>query len=193
MYLNNDDYRLINQFKDIIKANKTIMNTLSIMESLNLSDCWLTGGAIRCAVWNWIHNYESDRNLKDLDIVYYSKEKIKIEHDGKFVNSVPMEFTNQAFIHEWYEKKYGINLKPLVSVEDGLYLWSDSCNSILLRRINGGLEIKSLTGLSDLCNGIIRPIKERYEKYGLPASDYYKRLEKWDVINNYPKIKILYE
>jgi len=178
------------QFEEIIMANNTIVTVLDIIESLNLPDCWLTGGAIRCAVWNWIHGYETNKNIKDLDIVYCSSKKIIVEQDGKLINGIPMEFKNQAFIHEWYEKIYGIQLKPLESVESGFYLWSDSCNSILLRRNNGKLEVKSLTGLSDLCNGIIRPIKERNKKYGLPNSDYIKRLKKWDVVSNYPKIEV---
>lgn len=180
-----NDYK---RFKEIILSSDLICDVLKLMETLKLPDCWLTGGVIRCTIWNYLHSYDLNKNIKDIDILYYSKSPIFTDKN-MYIKNIPVEFENQAYIHNWYNEAYDLNLSPLTSVEDGLKFWSDSCSSILMRLNNGTLELKTLMGLEDILNGIIRPTTQRYE-YGLSSNDYFNRLEKWKVSEQYPNIKI---
>ena len=172
----------------ILRQNPLFMKTLQLLKETGLEDGWISGGLIRNTVWNYLHGYELNKNLSDIDIVYYHNTIEDIIDDTE-LDGYKVEFRNQAFMYKWYEQNYGIKIPKFKSVEESFPLWSDTCNSIIVRfDENDSFEIKTANGLIDLLSGIIRPKIDRTTLCGLPKSDYYKRLQKWDIFNQYPNI-----
>jgi len=166
------------------------MKALHLLKDAELSDGWISGGLIRNTVWNWLHGYDLNKNIADIDIVY-CHSTIEDAINDTTLDGYLVEFRNQAFMSEWYNKTYGVKIPKFESVEQAFPLWSDTCNVILVRLVGGNLfEIKAPNGVNDLLSGIIRPRRERMELYGLPELDYYKRLKKWDIFNEYPYIHV---
>ena len=54
----------------LISSNKDLMRILTIIDSLDLADCWLCAGAIRNFLWDLFSNQEV-KLITDIDVVFY--------------------------------------------------------------------------------------------------------------------------
>ena len=178
--------------KKIIKKNKILMEILTVLEKLDIDDCFVAAGAINQTVFNYLHGYEIDKNINDYDIVYfdpdtsYEKEDIvikKIENALLHLN-VKIDIKNQARVHLWYEKKFGHDIDANKSVYDAINKWGTTVTCIGVRLKNNKLIVYAPFGLNDLFKMIIRPNKENYIK-----RDYDEKAKRWK--NNWPKLTII--
>lgn len=178
--------------KKIIKKNKILMEILTVLEKLDIDDCFVAAGAINQTVFNYLHGYEIDKNINDYDIVYfdsdssYEKEDIvikKIENALLHLN-VKIDIKNQARVHLWYGKKFGHEIQANKSVYDAINKWGTTVTCIGVRLKNNKLIVYAPFGLNDLFKMIIRPNKENYIK-----RDYDEKAKRWK--NNWPKLTII--
>ena len=178
--------------KKIIKKNKILMEILTVLEKLDIDDCFVAAGAINQTVFNYLHGYEIDKNINDYDIVYfdpdssYEKEDIvikKIENALLHLN-VKIDIKNQARVHLWYGKKFGHDIDANKSVYDAINKWGTTVTCIGVRLKNNKLIVYAPFGLNDLFKMIIRPNKENYIK-----RDYDEKAKRWK--NNWPKLTII--
>lgn len=178
--------------KKIIKKNKILMEILTVLEKLDIDDCFVAAGAINQTVFNYLHGYEIDKNINDYDIVYfdpdtsYEKEDIvikKIENTLLHLN-VKIDIKNQARVHLWYGKKFGHDIDANKSVYDAINKWGTTVTCIGVRLKNNKLIVYAPFGLNDLFKMIIRPNKENYIK-----RDYDEKAKRWK--NNWPKLTII--
>ena len=178
--------------KKIIKKNKILMEILTVLEKLDINDCFVAAGAINQTVFNYLHGYEIDKNINDYDIVYfdsdtsYEKEDIVIKKIEKaLVNlNVKIDIKNQARVHLWYGKKFGHEIQANKSVYDAINKWGTTVTCIGVRLKNNKLIVYAPFGLNDLFKMIIRPNKENYIK-----RDYDEKAKRWK--NNWPKLTII--
>ena len=185
------DYQ-IKVLKKIIRKNKTLIEILTILEKLDINDCFVAAGAINQTVFNYLHGYEIDKNINDYDIVYfdpdtsYEKEDIVIKKIEKaLVNlNVKIDIKNQARVHLWYGKKFGHEIQANKSVYDAINKWGTTVTCIGVRLKNNKLIVYAPFGLNDLFKMIIRPNKENYIK-----RDYDEKSKRWK--NNWPKLTII--
>ena len=56
---------------ELIEQDQERMNVLSIVQFMNLPDCYVAAGFIRNLVWDALHSCET--RLNDIDIVFYDK------------------------------------------------------------------------------------------------------------------------
>ena len=178
--------------KKIIKKNKILMEILTVLEKLDIDDCFVAAGAINQTVFNYLHGYEIDKNINDYDIVYFdpdsSYEKVdivikKIENALLHLN-VKIDIKNQARVHLWYGKKFGHEIQANKSVYDAINKWGTTVTCIGVRLKNNKLIVYAPFGLNDLFKMIIRPNKENYIK-----RDYDENAKRWK--NNWPKLTII--
>ena len=178
--------------KKIIKKNKILMEILTVLEKLDIDDCFVAAGAINQTVFNYLHGYEIDKNINDYDIVYfdsdssYEKEDIvikKIENALLHLN-VKIDIKNQARVHLWYGKKFGHEIQANKSVYNAINKWGTTVTCIGVRLKNNKLIVYAPFGLNDLFKMIIRPNKENYIK-----RDYDEKAKRWK--NNWPKLTII--
>src|SRR5690625_4706026 len=90
----------------IIAEDPWMMEILSTVKLLDLSDWWVCAGFVRSKLWDFLHGFHERTLLPDIDVIYYdptnifkAKEK-ELEKKLKSSNStIPWSVKNQARMH----------------------------------------------------------------------------------------------
>lgn len=182
----------LKDLEEILFKNKTLKEILTRLEKSNLKNYYVGAGAINQTIFNYLHNFKIDANIKDYDIIYYDedlsyeKEDLVIKYIKELLKDidVDVDIKNEARVHLWYNKKYNDNRKPYTSLEDAISRWGTTITCIGVRLEDGNLIVDAPYGLNDLFNMIIRPVKIDFKE-----EDYNKKVEKWK--KNWPKLTII--
>lgn len=157
------------RLKRIISDVPEIVELLEVLEKLELPNHYLAGGAVTQVVWNALLGFDSLRNVKDFDVIYFEGNPIQSESvweawiQPRVSFSLPVDVKNQALVHQWYCKKFGNPIAPLKSVEEGIKMWLP-CFAVGATLNENGIEIYSPFGLEDLFAQVIRPNKTAMSK-----------------------------
>ena len=182
----------LKDLEEILFKNKTLKEILTRLEKSNLKNYYVGAGAINQTIFNYLHNFKIDANIKDYDIIYYDedlsyeKEDLVIKYIKELLKDidVDVDIKNEARVHLWYNMKYNDNRKPYTSLEDAISRWGTTITCIGVRLEDGNLIVDAPYGLNDLFNMIIRPVKIDFKE-----EDYNKKVEKWK--KNWPKLTII--
>ncbi len=131
-----------------------------------LPGSYVAGGAITQTVWNQQLGRPAIDRLRDVDIVYFEPDgTLESQHAMQDVlqqgipASLPIDLTNEALTHTWYESKFSATIEPYKSAEAAINTWLPAF-AIGVRLANGGhLEVYAPYGLHDLFAMHIRPNK----------------------------------
>lgn len=117
------------RFRTDVLTNHHNRMILERWHALALPDCWLVAGCLFQTVWNLQAGRAPDADIKDYDLFYFDRgdlsqqaEKSVQAHVDEVLGDlgVPIEATNQARVHVWYESYFGHPYRPL----------NDTCNGI---------------------------------------------------------------
>lgn len=150
--------------KKIILKEKWLMDILRSVRDLDLPDWYLAAGVIRNTVWDVLHGYKKRHPLNDIDIPYFDpKRKIKDKEIEKKLHTLhpsqTFEVVNQAFIHESYPAKKGIQSACMGIAS---FIEVPTCVGVRLEK-DDSLTICAPYGLEDLFTFHVRPISQRAE------------------------------
>ena len=188
------DYRA--NLEGIIKGNRTTMQKLEVVRKLNPREWFIAGGAIRSLVFDYLHEYNNETPVKDIDVIYFdsldfSEKKEEEIRDAlrKLEPDVPWEVVNQARVHLWMETKYRKRIEPFFNAEAGLASWVETATAVGVRLLdNDELYIAAPLGLDDLFNMVWR----RNKKF-LDLETYRKRFKEKEIAKKWPKVKFVDE
>lgn len=167
-----------------------ITETLYKCSEYGLRNYYVAGGAITQLLWNNLLGKPHLEKVKDFDVVYYSDTEDRLSEkvhqsalEKMITHQFPLDVTNQAYVHEWYPKKFGNIIQPFKTVEDGIQTWL-SAFAIGIRKLKE-YEIFAPYGLDDAFAMIVRPnrltmTKENY----INMTDSFKK--RWQTINILP-------
>ena len=149
------------ELEKILNTNPSIGIILDGLEKLELEDYYLAGGCIAQTVWNYLHGFQADANIKDYDVAYYDQDDSYEAEDSviRAANArlasldVSVGLRNQARVHIWYEER-------------------------------NGLKVYAPYGLNDLFGLVVRP-----NKAIAPEEVYYKKLSRWTKV--WPKLQVI--
>ncbi|CAG9988291.1 unnamed protein product [Clonostachys byssicola] len=169
----------ITRFREIVSTNPTLMTILSRAATLKLPNWYLAAGAVSQTIWNTMSSFPPDTGIRDYDLVYFDDSDLSYEAEDAVIQAgrelfadlpVEVEIRNQARVHLWFEKKFGVPCPPHQSVEAGIDTWHTTSAMIGVRlETTGEWTIYAPRGLSDFFNMIVRPNpklakREPYEK-----------------------------
>lgn len=151
-----------------MRLSPVFQRIFALSPQINLPDWYVAGGCITQTIWNWKMRLDPLHGLKDVDLVYYNagqseadEESDRLKITRLFANSpLPIDLINEARVHEWYPSKFGNEILPYVSTEDGISSWLPAF-SIGIRPEAAGLTIFAPFGLTDAFNMIVRPNKRQ--------------------------------
>ncbi|EXJ66461.1 uncharacterized protein A1O5_10613 [Cladophialophora psammophila CBS 110553] len=177
----------IGHLREILSSNRTLTSVLTRAASLGLPNWYLAGGALSQTIWNSVSKLPCETGIRDYDLVYYDASDLSYEAEDLFIQagkrhfddmSVEVEIRNQARVHLWYEKKYGIPCPPHASVEAGIDTWI-STSAMLGVRIDemGEWIVYAPRGLSDFFNLVVRPNPVLGKR-----DAYDKKVKRWKAI-----------
>lgn len=174
----------------IIESCPEIMETLNACEKYGLRNFYLAGGAITQLLWNSLLNRPQLDKIKDFDIIYFSSAEGKNDFKSHQVNiqnlvqhKIQLDIVNQAFVHQWYGKKFGNEIEPFTKTEDGIQTWLPAF-AIGITKIQA-LKIYAPYGLDDAFAMTVRPNKLTMSKANyLTMTKSFE--DRWNEINVLP-------
>jgi hypothetical protein len=164
----------------LLRASPVVGPLLDALPAWGLPGCYVGAGAVTQTVWNAAHDFPADAGLKDADVVYFDPHDLSAETEERteelVSRSVPslgvaVDLTNEARVHLWYERRFGVPLEPYGSTEEAIATWPTTASSIGVRPVrdprgaggpggaDGGLAVCAPYGLRDLFALVVRPNK----------------------------------
>ena len=181
----------------IINGNKTLVSILKILDEYSkvnksFSNYYVGAGGVNQTVFNYYHRFDLENGIKDYDIVYfdedvsYEAEDVIIKDLEKLLKDVDcvVDIKNQARVHLWYEKKFGLFMKQSFSVEESISRWGTTITCIGIRYSNNKFIVYCPYGLNDLFSMTIRPVKLQFTEI-----QYLDKCARWK--EKWPKLNIL--
>lgn len=154
------------QVLDMIASDPWRMHALTLVDSLNLPDCWIGGGFVRNRVWDVLHGIETPVN--DIDVVYFDTQDIRPERDKHYESllshhlALPWSVKNQARMHTKN------NNAPYLNTHDAIRHWIEIPTCIAVRLHDHALELLAPHGTHDLVNLVVKPSPQ------CPSLDVYR-------------------
>lgn len=142
----------------LISSNKDLMRILTIIDSLDLADCWLCAGTIRNFLWDVFSNQEV-KLITDVDVVFYDplisyEETCLMEQ--KLIETYPdydWELKNQVYMHY-----HNPNAKEYLSSRDAISKFPEQCTAIGARlNTSKKVELFMPYGTHDLTHFVVQP------------------------------------
>lgn len=148
---------------DIVQASALISPILHRMKNWGLPECWLVSGAIYGVVWNHLTGRPEAHGLNDIDILYFdndlsweAEDVVIREASTVFSSDLPIQIRNQARVHLWFPKKFGMAYPDLRRTTDAIALFAARAHCVGLR-LTDKLEICAPFGLHDMFNLRLTP------------------------------------
>jgi hypothetical protein len=178
----------------LIRSSTVLMRALRAARTVNPPD-WLIGaGVIRERVWDHLHGFTQPAPSKDVDLAFFDPSSLGSETEREvqraMVAAVPdisWDVTNQAAVHLWYPKVFGIPINPLTSSADAVATWPETATAIGIRLLgDDSIEVVAPCGLDDLFGLICR----RNPRW-VTKEQYRRRVDSKQIAKRWPRVRIL--
>jgi hypothetical protein len=161
------------ELEEIIRAEPWMMQQLAIARDLHLPDWFIGAGAVRDLVWDvrYGSGFEPEK-VADIDLVYFDPADLSHETEVAIEARLPdhWDVKNQARVHLWFPAKFGMDVEPLTSSENGISTWPEHATCVGIRlEDDDSLIIAAPHGLDALLDGVwsrnaARVSPEEYER-----------------------------
>lgn len=182
------------QFEAIVRGTPWLMGALRAVRDVGPPD-WLVGaGALRNAVWDHLHGYESPTPLADVDVGFYDPDDVSPARDRSLQDAlcerlpgVPWQAKNQAAVHLWYERRFGYAVEPLSSCADAVGTFPETATALAVRlERDERLTVVAPCGLDDLL-GLVH----RHNPRRASVEIYERRLAEKRIAERWPRVTIV--
>nr|WP_244628114.1 nucleotidyltransferase family protein [Stappia taiwanensis] len=144
----------------LIRTDETLMGVLRTARDLALPDWRLVSGAVYQSVWNALTGRRAGHGIKDFDLVYFDASDLGFEAEDRVIARAaplfagvgrPVEIRNQARVHLWFEKRFGVPYAPLRSADEALLRYAARTHAVGVRLCpDDRLDIVAPFGLADI-------------------------------------------
>jgi hypothetical protein len=145
-------------------------------------------------VWDNRHGGFVPTRVKGVDVAFFDPNDVRPERDRviedelrRLLPTVRWDAKNQAAVHLWYERRFGVSVQPLRSIAEGIGTWPETATAVALQLRHGAqLAIVAPCGLSDLLNGICRR-----NSRGVSVTEYRRRIAAKGIAQRWPQVRII--
>jgi uncharacterized protein len=181
------------QLQAIVRACPWMMSVLRAARVCAPSDWWVGGGVLRDLVWDRLHGDFDPARVKDVDLAFYDPldlshaREVELERTlAARLPDVTWDAKNQAAVHLWYQRRFGVEVVPLLSAADGVATWPETATAVAVRLCaDDSLEVLAPCGLADLLGGVCRRNPRR-----VTVEEYQHRVVRKGVAQRWPKVVI---
>jgi hypothetical protein len=185
---------LSDELEGIVRGSGWFMEVLGAARACGAPDWWVGAGALRDLVWDGLHGGFDPARVKDVDLAFFDPSDLSHERDVTVeqdltarLPSVRWDAKNQAAVHTWYPRRFGLAVEPLASAADGVATWPETATAVALRlHHDGALEVTAPWGLYDLLRGVCRRNPTR-----VSLDEYHRRLAAKQVATRWPRVRII--
>lgn len=175
---------------DIVRAVPWLLAQLEAARREDLPDWFIGAGAIRDVVWDVRFGSGFDpAHIEDIDLVFFDPDDLSHEHEVAVERRLGegWDVKNQAAVHTWFGKKFGMPADPLTSTIDGISTWPERCTCVGVRlEPDGTFTVAAPHGLDDVLDGIWRTNPVR-----VTPEEAAKRLQKKAPRQRWPAVRVL--
>lgn len=172
------------------------MRALHAVRQLDAPNTYIGSGAIRNAVWDSLHGYETPSYLADIDVAYFDPDDLSEESEHRYREALPVlepgtrwDVKNQAAVHLWFHKVFGHGVDPIESIEHAATTWPETAICVAVRmRPDDTIEVIAPLGLEDLFSMIIRRNPRRAS-----VETFERRVAEKRYPKRWPRVRILRE
>ncbi|MBL3669502.1 nucleotidyltransferase family protein [Streptomyces sp. M2CJ-2] len=159
--------------KTTLSRNETLLEVLDRTAALNLPGWYLTAGCLFQTVWNVVTGRPPTEGIKDYDVFYFDDSDLSWEAEDAVISAaarafadlptetagkVDVELRNEARVHLWYERKFGVPCPPHTSTEAAIDSFAATTCCLGVRLEPGGRwRVYAPHGLSDVFRLVVRP------------------------------------
>jgi uncharacterized protein len=161
------DDRQRHRLEEMIRSDPDLMGLLVRLRVLALPQWRLVAGCLYQTVWNVLTGRPRGTGIKDYDLIYFAGDDPSWEAEDAVIRRVvaatqgcvgPVEVRNQARVHFWFERRFGIPYTALSSADEALQRYAAVVHAVGVRlQVDDRLDIVAPFGLDDLFAMIIRP------------------------------------
>jgi len=179
---------------ELVRSSPMLMRALRAVRTVDPPD-WLIGaGAIRDRVWNHLHGFARSVPSKDVDLAFFDPSSLGSERERTIQSAMTAEapdlswdVTNQAAVHLWYPKVFGVQVPPLSSCADAVGTWPETATAIGIRLLpDDSIQVVAPCGLEDLFGLICR----RNPRCAT-SEQYHRRVANKRIAKRWPQVRIL--
>ncbi|MDN3023811.1 nucleotidyltransferase family protein [Streptomyces sp. S.PB5] len=151
----------------MLSRNEVLLEVLDRTASLELPGWYLTAGCLFQTVWNVVTDRPPAHGIKDYDVFYFDDRDLSWEAEDAVIRAgvevfaglpAEVEIRNEARVHLWYERKFGVPCAPHASTEAAIDCFAATTCCLGVRLEPGGQwRIYAPHGLSDVFALVVRP------------------------------------
>jgi len=192
----------VRRMKALVRSSPWMMEVLRAVRDCDPPDWWVGGGVLRDLVWDPLHRGAFDPAMvKDVDVAFHDPTDLRPERDQEVERAlvarlpgVKWDAKNQAAVHTWYPRRFGLKVEPLASAADGVSTWPETATAVAVRlerrpgdgEPDGRLLVTAAHGLDDLLAGVWRRNPRR-----VTVAEYRRRLVAKRVSERWPKVVVV--
>ncbi|MGC0375783.1 nucleotidyltransferase family protein [Streptomyces sp. SAI-229] len=153
--------------KSTLSRNETLLEVLDRTAVLDLPGWYLTAGCLFQTVWNVVTGRPPTEGIKDYDVFYFDDRDLSWEAEDAVIRAAAeafadlpaeVEIRNEARVHLWYERKFGVACPPYTSTEAAIDNFAATTCCLGVRLEPGGRwRVYAPHGLSDVFRLVVRP------------------------------------
>jgi hypothetical protein len=180
--------------KQVLSRNQVLVEVLGRAASLGLPGWYLTAGCVFQTVWNVVTGRSPAAGIKDYDLFYFDDGDLSWEAEDTVIRAAAALFTdlpgevevrNEARVHLWYERKFGVACAPYLSTEAAIDSFAaTTCCLGVRREPDGRWRIYAPHGLADVFNLVVRP-----NPVLAPRQVYETKVARWR--QQWPELTVL--
>jgi uncharacterized protein len=170
-------------------------DVLDAAAEVDAPDWWVGAGAVRDVVWDtrFGDGFEPGQ-LHDVDVAFFDASDLRPERDADVEAAlcavrpeVPWEAKNQAAVHLWYPRRFGLDVEAFGSIHDAVASWPETAAAVAVRLAHDGfLRVCAPLGLDDLLDGVWRRNPTR-----VTEAEYRRRLKAKRPQTRWPGVRVL--
>ncbi|MFD1826831.1 MULTISPECIES: nucleotidyltransferase family protein [Mumia] len=175
-----------------LSCNPSLVTVVERAAALGLPDCYVTGGAVFQTVWNVVCGRPPEAGIRDYDVFFFDPDRSWEAEDvviGRaseaFVDlAASVEVRNEARVHLWYEKKFGVACEPFTATEDAIdHFAATTCCVGVRANDEGDWDVYAPHGLDDVFDMVLRP-----NPVLAPRDVYEAKAARWQ--REWPRLRV---
>jgi hypothetical protein len=178
----------------LIYSSSVLMRALRAARTVGPPDWVIGAGVIRDRVWDHLHGCTQPSPSKEVDLAFFDPCSLGSDRERSVQREVTArapdiswDVTNQAGVHLWYPKVFGIEVEPLTSAADAVGTWPETATSIAVRLLaDDTIQVVAPCGLDDLFGLICRRNPRR-----VTEEQYRRRVDSKQIARRWPRVRIL--
>ncbi len=148
-------------FVATLRRNDVLVDVLRRAAALNLPGWYLTAGCLCQTVWNVVGGRPPAEGIRDYDLFYFDPTDLSWEAEDAVIRGAGLpaevEIRNEARVHLWYERKFGVPCPPYSCAEAAIDSFAATTCCLGVRLVAGRWQVYAPHGLADVFNLVVRP------------------------------------